>query len=380
MKSDNNTLFKTYYALLLALLLFLLQPSGGSWMWLHNVRWLFVLLVSFIIAQLITPLAIQAAWYFKILDYPNERKIHLSPIPRMGGIAVVIAILLSTLRNFQFSSELTGLVIGSSIIYLIGFVDDMHPLPATPRLIGQIFACIIVVKSGVVATFIPPGLPLSETIEAAITVFWLLGIANAVNFLDGVDGLATGLVSICAMLFFFIAWPAQSHLSFLTIAVLGACLGFLPYNLRPAKTFMGDAGATFLGFLVAGLAVMGSWAYENPIVAFSTPLLILGIPIFDMIYTTVSRVRNGSVRSFKQWLEFTGKDHFHHRLMKLGFSQTGTVIFIWSLNLCLGLGALVIRDTGTKGSVLLLLQAVIIFLIIVVLMLTGRETYPGDIK
>ena len=341
-------------------------------MWLHNVRWLFVLLVSFIIAQLATPLAIQAAWYFKILDYPNERKIHLSPIPRMGGIAVVIAILLSTLRNFQFSSELTGLVIGSSVIYLIGFVDDIHPLPATPRLIGQILACIIVVKSGVVVTFIPPGFFLSETIEAAITIFWLLGIANAVNFLDGVDGLATGLVAVCAMLFFFIAWPAQSYLSFLTIAVFGACLGFLPYNIKPAKTFMGDAGATFLGFLIAGLAVMDSWAYENPIVAFSTPLLILGIPIFDMIYTTISRVRNGSVKSFKQWLEYTGKDHFHHRLLKLGLSVPKSVGFIILLNICLGLGALIIRETGARGSLILLFQALVIFLIVVILMLSGR--------
>jgi UDP-GlcNAc:undecaprenyl-phosphate GlcNAc-1-phosphate transferase len=188
------------------------------------------------------------------------------------------------------------------------------------------------------------------------------------------------MVMLCSMLFFLIAWPSrQSYLAYVTIAIVGACLGFLPYNWKPARIFLGDAGATFLGFMIAGIAVMGSWAHNNPMVAISTPLLILGIPIFDMIYTTVSRVKNGSVRTFRQWLEYAGRDHFHHRLMHLGLSDRQMVVFVWVLNLCLGIGALVIRDTGTKGSVLLLIQSVIIFLIIVVLMLLGRQL-AGETK
>ncbi|HBU69262.1 MAG TPA: undecaprenyl-phosphate alpha-N-acetylglucosaminyl 1-phosphate transferase [Elusimicrobia bacterium] len=362
------------YVLMILVLAFLLQPSGGTWTWLHDVRWFYVLILSFILAYVITPIAIKAAWRLKLLDMPNERKIHSVPIPRVGGIAIVLAVIVATARNFQFSSELTGLVIGSSIIYLIGLIDDIKPLSASLRLAAQVIACVIVIKSGVVLNTLPLGFPGGHIIEIILTAFWLIGIANAINFLDGVDGLATGMVAISALLFFMIAWPTrQSYLAYLTIALAGASLGFLPYNYKPARIFLGDAGATFMGFLLAGLAVMGSWAYNNPMVAISTPLLILGIPIFDMIYTTISRVKNGSVRNVKEWLEYAGKDHFHHRLMKLGFSEKKTVIFIWGLNLCLGLGSLVIRDSGVKGSILLLVQSVIIFLMIVVLMLSGRE-------
>ena len=359
---------------MILVLAFLLQPSGGTWTWLHDVRWFYVLILSFILAYVITPIAIKAAWRLKLLDMPNERKIHSVPIPRVGGIAIVLAVIVATARNFQFSSELTGLVIGSSIIYLIGLIDDIKPLSASLRLAAQVIACVIVIKSGVVLNTLPLGFPGGHIIEIILTAFWLIGIANAINFLDGVDGLATGMVAISALLFFMIAWPTrQSYLAYLTIALAGASLGFLPYNYKPARIFLGDAGATFMGFLLAGLAVMGSWAYNNPMVAISTPLLILGIPIFDMIYTTISRVKNGSVRNVKEWLEYAGKDHFHHRLMKLGFSEKKTVIFIWGLNLCLGLGSLVIRDSGVKGSILLLVQSVIIFLMIVVLMFSGRE-------
>src|SRR3989339_581363 len=362
------------YVLMILVLAFLLQPSGGTWTWLHDVRLFYVLILSFILAYVITPIAIKAAWRLKLLDMPNDRKILPVPIPRVGGIAIVLAVIVATARNFQFSSELTGLVIGSSIIYLIGLIDDIKPLSASLRLAAQVIACVIVIKSGVVLNTLPLGFPGGHIIEIILTAFWLIGIANAINFLDGVDGLATGMVAISALLFFMIAWPTrQSYLAYLTIALAGASLGFLPYNYKPARIFLGDAGATFMGFLLAGLAVMGSWAYNNPMVAISTPLLILGIPIFDMIYTTISRVKNGSVRNVKEWLEYAGKDHFHHRLMKLGFSEKKTVIFIWGLNLCLGLGSLVIRDSGVKGSILLLVQSVIIFLMIVVLMLSGRE-------
>jgi UDP-GlcNAc:undecaprenyl-phosphate GlcNAc-1-phosphate transferase len=368
---------KASYILLAVILVSLLQPRGGTWAWLYDIRWLYVLFLSCAWSLLLTPLVIRLAWRLKILDYPDARKTHASPVPRIGGMAVFLAVLLSTARNYQFSPQLMGLIAGSSIIYLIGFVDDIRSLPATTRLIGQLAACLIVIRSGVILTIIPHSWPGWYIISAAITVIWLLGLSNAINFLDGVDGLATGMVMICAFLFFLIAWPTrQSYLAYVTIAVAGACLGFLPYNWKPARVFLGDAGSTFLGFLIAGLAVMGSWAHDNPTVAFATPLLILGIPIFDMIYTTVSRVRNGSVTTFKQWLEYAGRDHFHHRLMNLGFSEQQTVLFIWTLNLCLGLGATVIRDSGTRGSIAILLQSVIIFFIIVVLMLAGREKSP----
>lgn len=377
----NNSWKKAFYVLLVIMLVALLQLKGGKWAWAFNawdqtfnIRWLYVLALSFIFAQLLTPVSIKIANFFKILDYPDKRKLHGKPMPRIGGLAIFLAVIFATFRNCQFSPELLGLVTGGSIIYILGFIDDIHPLPATPRLIIQILACLVVIKSGVVITAIPYYWPFAVYLRVIVTVIWLIGLANAINFLDGVDGLVSGMVAISALLFFLIAWPTrQSYLAYLVIAIAGACLGFLPYNWKPASTFMGDAGATFLGFMIAGTSIMGSWAYMNPMVAISTPLLILGIPIFDMIYTTISRFKNGQVRTFKEWLEFTGRDHFHHRLMHLGLSERRTVLFIWMLNICLGLGAIVIRDTGTMQSVLVLIQSVMIFLIITVLMIVGRE-------
>lgn len=372
----KKTLKTALYVIVGLAAIFLLQPKGGTWAWLNNIRWLYVLMLAFALSSLLTPASMWLAWRFNILDRPDSaRKVHKNPIPRIGGLAVFLAVILSTLRNYQFSPQLTGLVTGSAMIYVLGFIDDIRPLPATLRLIVQLLAASVVIQSGVILHLIPYDWPAALTLNAAITVVWLIGVANAVNFMDGVDGLAAGMIALSALLFFLIAWPTrQSYLAFLTIALAGACLGFLPYNWKPASVFLGDAGVTFMGFLIAGIAVMGSWATNNPVMALSTPLLILGIPIFDMIYTTIARVKNGSVRTFKQWLEYAGRDHFHHRLLNIEFSEVETVLFIFMINLGLGLGALVIRETSTRGSLLLLSQSVILFLIIVILMLVGRTT------
>jgi len=181
------------------------------------------------------------------------------------------------------------------------------------------------------------------------------------------------------LLFFAIAWETrQSALAFMTVSLMGACLGYLPLNWNPARIYLGDSGSTLIGFLLAGIAVMGSWAVDNPIVALSTPLLILSIPIFDMFYTTLSRVKNKRVRTVKEWLEYTGKDHFHHRLLNLGLSTPQATLFILMVNICLGLSALEARRTESQFDAgLLMIQAAIIFGIITVLMLLGRDHVVG---
>ena len=372
---NNNQWRKAYYVLLVIILIYLFQPKGGTWAFLLNIRWLYVLMLSFVFAQLLTPISIGIAWKFGILDYPNEaRKIHKAPIPRIGGLAVFLSIMFTCMRNLKFDPALTGLLVGSSLIYILGFIDDINPLSAVSRILVQIVACVILITNGIFITAIPNTIPFHLPINYILTVLWLIGMANALNFLDGVDGLCAGLAALCAGLFFLIALPThQKFLVYLTIAIAGSCLGFITYNWKPASVYLGDAGATFLGFLLAGTAIMGTWAEGNPVVALSTPLLILGIPIFDMIYTTISRIHNGQVKSFIQWLEYAGRDHFHHRLMHLGLKDVQTVIFILFINLCIGLGALVLREAGTKGSLLLLLQSTVIFLIITILMLLGKE-------
>jgi len=356
-----------------AAIIFFTSPWGGRWAWLIGARWIYVLIFSFLVSYLATGLLIPVGNKLKILDIPDHiRKIHTEPVPRVGGLAIFIAVTVAVIRNLQFSKELTALFIGSSLIYLTGFIDDIKPQKASLRLFAQIGASLIALFGGVRITVVPHGMPLELFWEYLITILWLVGLANAINFLDGINGLASGIVSLAGILFFAIAFPTrQSYLAYMTMALVGGCSGFFIWNMK-GKIFLGDAGATFIGFLIAGIAVMGSWAHPDPIVAAVTPLLVLSIPIFDMIYTTISRFRNRQVKNLKEWLEYVGKDHLHHRLMHMGFTPVTSLIFVLLLNLAVGTGALTIRFAGIKGAYLLLVQTVIIFVIVVLLMLQGR--------
>lgn len=357
-------------------------PAGwvSAWAWEKDLRWFYLFLIAFFISSLAVPLSIHLAVRFQVFDMPDPRKMHRAAMPRLGGMAIFLGTVLTLLRNLQWSAELAGLAAGGAIIYAMGVVEDARGLSARARLAGQLAAAALVVGSGVSVTFFPTGFPGERLWEGLFTIVWLVGITNAINFLDGIDGLAAGLGLVCSLIMISIAWPErQGHLCFAASALAGASLGFIPYNWHPARVFMGDAGATFIGFMLAGLAVMGSWANDDPLVALSTPILILGIPIFDMTYTTLARVRRGVVRTVKEWLEYTGKDHFHHRLIHLGMSVPEAVGFILLVNLCLGMAALVCRYTASGlGSVLLLFQTLLFFIVIVELMLLGRELTPEE--
>ena len=362
----------------LAVLLVLLPPGGFSaWTWTEGLRWVYLFLIAMSASLLLTPVSGWLAARLGAIDMPNARKVHTSPVPRAGGLAVYLAFMAAVLRNLQFSREIWGIMIGGTIIFVLGFVDDCRGLSARTRIFWQLLAAFIVTFFGLHLSF-PLKLPFGIGISAVLSVIWLVGIVNAFNFMDGIDGLASTMGAVCALLFLGIGWnSSQFPLSFISAALAGACAGFLRMNWRPASIFLGDSGSTFIGFILGCLALYGGWATDNPAVAFSTPLLVLGIPIFDIIYTTVSRVRNGSVTSVRQWLEYAGKDHFHHRLMKLGLGVEQTVGFIVLLNVSLGLGAWTIRHTNsTLGTWMLLAQSVMIFMVVVVLMLLGREIVP----
>lgn len=362
---------------LVALIVVLPQGWISAWAWEQNVRALYLVLISFFVSTLLIPVSIVLALKYHVLDVPSERKVHKVITPRLGGLAVYGATVLTLLRNDQWSTPLAALALAGSVIFLMGAWEDARGLSATVRLFGQLAASLIAISGGVCVHFLPE-VPGKGFLEAALTAFWLIGITNAINFLDGIDGLAAGMGALCSALFLSIAWPGkQRFLAWGSSALAGACLGFLPYNWTPARVFLGDGGATFIGFMLAGFAVIGTYSDQYRLVALATPLLVLGIPIFDMIYTTLSRVRRGAVRTVKEWIEFTGRDHFHHRLMKLGLSAPGAVQFILLTNLCIGLGALVIRHTYSRlASALLLAQTFLLFVLIVILMLLGREITP----
>ncbi len=315
---------------------------------------------------------------FNIVDMPNHRKIHKTPIPLLGGLAIFLGISIAIYLTPDIIREFTPLFIGAAFILIINLIDDVKGLPAFFR-----FAIELVVALGVILTdtsisFLPPGI-LGDLGEIVISLIWLVGMANAFNYLDGMDGLATGSAAINALFFAFILFRTQQHqLGFLALIVVASCLGFLPHNFnKKTKIFLGDAGSTFIGFMIAGISIRGNWAKDN-IIKLTVPILILGVPIFDMILTTILRIKEEKISTVIEWLKYGGRDHFHHRLVDLGFRPIGAVFSIYFVTISLGINAVIISNTKeTFDGVLALLQTSIIFGVIAVLMVIGKKRRSG---
>ncbi|TAL12558.1 MAG: undecaprenyl/decaprenyl-phosphate alpha-N-acetylglucosaminyl 1-phosphate transferase [Nitrospirae bacterium] len=270
-----------------------------------------------------------------------------------------------------------GVLAGGTLLLCIGIRDDLREIPATAKLGFQIVAAGMVIWSGKLLSVFPHGL-VGDTVNVLLTVLWIVGITNAFNFFDGMDGLATGLAIIIAFFMGVVAFQTgQPALGWVAVALIGAGLGFLPYNFKPrapATIFLGDAGSTFLGFTLACLAVKGNWADGKPIVSLSTPVLIFGILIYDMVHTTVERIYMGKVRTLKEYLEYVGKDHMHHRLERALGSRTDAVLMIFLLSIALGLAGVVLRSARTVDALFLLLQGTIIVVVVSILERRGRGT------
>lgn len=367
---------KIYYILITCIILFFLFNKNAALYFKEiNMHWLFLLLLAFFMSQILTPVVKYISTVLKILDYPDKRKVHKVPIPRLGGLVIFIVFIIMTLMNFNYVNDkpIIGLLIGCFIIVFIGVIDDAKGVTATVKLLGQVVAACVVIYFGIRITFIPHFF-MKDQLEVLISIVWIIGITNAINFLDGMDGLATGLSIISAISVLLIALPTgQSDVAYISIVLIGCSAGFLLYNFKPAKIFLGDSGSTFLGFILSCSTIMMTWPNKETVVAMSMPLLIFGVPIFDMTYTTISRFKNGSVKTIGEWLSFVGKDHFHHRLVHMGFSDVMAVIFIYAVTFLLGLSAVALTDAGNTAAILLLFQAMIIFFVIVSLMLVGRE-------
>ena len=338
-------------------------------------RWLYILLFSFSLSYALTPVVRSIATRRGVLDQPHERKIHLHSTPLLGGIAVYLGVLGAIGANAIISEGMVAVLLAGTLIMVVGLIDDIRGLPAGVKLSVQLLATIIVMLSGKVLTLFEAGW-MGTPLNILLTVLWIIGITNALNFFDGMDGLATGLAAIIAFFLGAVAFQTnQPLLGWFAVAIVGSCLGFLPYNFRsrqPATIFLGDTGSSFLGFTLACLAVKGNWADNNPIISLSNPILIFGVLIYDMVHITVARVFTGKVMSFRGWIEYVGKDHLHHRLAALLGSQKVSVFLIYLLGICLGLGAVVLRNARTVDAFFLLLQATIVVIILTILEQKGR--------
>jgi UDP-GlcNAc:undecaprenyl-phosphate GlcNAc-1-phosphate transferase len=335
-----------------------------------GLGWAYLVALAFALALVGVPLVRALALWWGVLDAPAARKVHVVATPLLGGAAVYAAFAATVLFNFTFSLQLKGVAVGATIVVAVGILDDMFDVPARWKLAGQVAAVAVAIAYGVVLDTVPTAWPGSWVVNVALTLLWFLTVTNALQFLDGMDGLAAGLGAIAALFFSLAALQTnQPYLMFLAAPLVGACLGFLPYNFRfgrPATIFLGDAGASFIGFTLAGLAVMGEWA-ENDFIGLLTPVLILAVPLFDIAFVGIVRVVTGKVHSVGEWLAYTAKDHIHHRFEALGLTRTETVLLIFFIAATLGLSAMLLKDATKHEAVLVLVQAGCVLAIIAVL-------------
>jgi len=323
------------------------------------------------------PGVIRLAEYFGAIDIPGGRRAHRQPTPRLGGLAVLISANATLFLNFNYSLELKGVALSALFVAMISMLDDIDEVSAGAKLLFQVMACALMMAFGVHIELIPGSGWEGEALEFAITLLWMVGITNAFNFLDGVNGLAASLAAATCLLMALLALlTGQTYMLLLCLAVAGASLGFLPDNARykkPARIFLGDVGSTYLGWMMAGIAVMGDWSSEGPIKAFSAPVLIFSVMIFDMIYTTIARIGRGDVRSVREWIDYVGRDHLHHRFMKLGYEPIYAVGAIVALCLVTGLAALALVVDSSHVMWMQLGQVVVIYVVVSAVMIDAAK-------
>ena len=352
--------------LVVALTLPPVRRAMAAW----GLGWAYLVVLAFALALAGVPLIRALALRFGVLDAPAARKVHAVATPLLGGAAVYAAFAATVLFNFTFSRELKGVALGATIVVAVGVLDDVFDVPARWKLAGQVCAVAVAMAYGVVLDTVPTAWAGSAAINIALTTLWFLTVTNALQFLDGMDGLAAGLGAIAALFFSLAALQReQPYLMFLAAPLVGACLGFLPYNFRfgrPATIFLGDAGASFIGFTLGGLAVMGEWA-ENDFIGLLTPVLILAVPLFDIAFVGTVRVVSGKVHSVGEWLAYTARDHIHHRFEALGLTRTETVLLIFFMAATFGLSAMLLKDATKHEAALILIQAGCVLAIIAVL-------------
>ncbi len=315
------------------------------------------LLTAALVALISTPVVRSLAFRVGAVDVPKDnRRMHNHPIPRMGGLAIFFGFILSVLIFIPLTPELRGMLLGSVVIVILGILDDIFALPALPKFFVQIGAALIAVLAGNRIDFLSNPNIFSQDLfwelgllAVPITALWIVGITNAVNLIDGLDGLACGVSTISSMTLLVIALVMEEpDVAILMGTLSGACIGFLPYNLNPAKIFMGDTGSTFLGFILAVVSIQGLFKFYA-IISFAVPFLMLGLPIFDTCFAILRRVSHG------QSPMAPDRGHIHHRLIDMGFTQKQAVAVLYIISAILGLSAVVLTTIGVVRAMLFLL-------------------------
>ncbi len=322
---------------------------------------LFIALIcAALISLTVTPIVRVLAFRIGAVDIPKDnRRMHKKPMPLLGGLSIFIGFTVSALIFCDITPTLIAAWIGGLIILILGTLDDIFDLNAWVKLAGQLLAAGVVVVAGVriehinlFGEYIQFGL-----FSIPITILWIAGMTNAINLIDGLDGLACGVSAIsCVSLFIVALMHADLSVASLTAILLGACIGFLPFNLNPAKIFMGDTGALFLGYMLSILSILGVFK-TTAVVSFLIPVIIFGYPLFDTIFSFVRRILQG--RS-----PFSAdRGHLHHRIIDMGFNVKQSVAILYCVCSILGILAIMLSEERTIASLIILVVALLIGLL-----------------
>ena len=303
------------------------------------------LILAALLTAAATPLAVYVAPKIGAMDIPKDnRRVHNKPMPRFGGAAIYIGMMVSVAVFSLQGRGVIPIMIGCTMIYALGLIDDLTEMKPLVKFIGQLVVASVVFAMGVKITFVKitfidllftSGHPIlfGSVIDYIVTVLWLVAITNAVNLIDGLDGLAAGIAAISALCIAYVAYIHGYVLpTMLMMSVAGSALGFLPFNFHPAKIFMGDGGSQLLGFAIAAFSVQGT-VKGATIMVVLLPALVLGLPIFDTVMAIIRRT------SRHQSISTADREHLHHKIMKAGFGQRRAVLLMYSLSGIMGIMA-----------------------------------------
>ncbi len=320
-----------------------------------QVIWAFV--ASLVTVLVCTPLVIKLAVKIGAVDKPNERKVHRQLMPRLGGLAIFLGVIAGYFAGGLYNEKITSITIGAILIVMMGVLDDKYGLSARTKLVGQIIVAVIIVTSGLKIEF--TNLPFIGRVHFGIwaypiTIFWIVAITNAMNLIDGLDGLSAGISGIGIATIAVMAGVNDKALILLmSVILLGSIIGFLFYNFYPAKIFMGDTGSLFLGYAISILSLLGLYKSVT-LFSFIIPMIILGVPVFDTTFAVIRRLVNRTPISAPD------KFHLHHRLLALGISHRNTVLLIYTFGILFSLIALLLSKSTLWGSIFIVITLLIV--------------------
>ncbi len=307
--------------------------------------------IALAVAYFVTPHVMNLAIKVGAIDAPDERKVHKGMIPRMGGLAIYAAFILAVLASMHINREVMGLLVGGTVILIVGIIDDLKPLPAKVKLLGQIVAASVLVMFDIRIDWLtnPFGDMLYvDYLAIPLTIMWVVSLTNTVNLIDGLDGLAAGVSTIASVTILLVALQQNFWtVAILTAALAGSALGFLQHNFNPAKIFMGDTGSMFLGYMLAAISILGA-VKSAATIALIVPIVALGLPILDTAFAIIRRYMSGRP-IFKP-----DKGHLHHRLLEMGLTQKQAVLLMYVISGCLGLSAIALTEVNKTFGMLII--------------------------